>query len=72
MIKITEDDKQRAYAESRYKFEADQIAFQLAAKDEGLKEGIKEGHAIGLKDGFYQTARAMLKENIPDDFQLDF
>lgn len=57
-----------AMAESRYKYETDEIAFRLAARDEGLEEGRIEG----LKEGIYQTAIKMLKDGLSDAFIMKY
>ena len=66
---ISDDEREWAIQEMRYKAEVDREAFRIAAHDKGLAEGRAEGREEGLAEGRLEgkieDARGMKAEGIP-------
>ena len=61
LMTISDDEREWAIQEMRYKAEVDREAFRIAAHDKGLEEGVE----IGEQQGLETAARGMKAENIP-------
>lgn len=70
--KITQSEIEQAIAESRYKFEVDEIAFRLSAETDGKAKGLAEGRSQGEKETKYQIAQKMVNKNIDDALIIEF
>ena len=78
---ISDDEREWAIQEMRYKAEVDREAFRISAinkgleegraeglamgRAEGLEKGLEEGRAEGRAEGLNDAARGMKAENIP-------
>ena len=51
LMTISDDEREWAIQEMRYKAEVDREAFRIAAHDKGLEEGRKEGLELGRTEG---------------------
>ena len=73
LMTISDDEREWAIQEMRYKAAVDREAFRIAAHDKGLEEGRAEGRAKGLEEGRKEgraetletVARGMKAKNLP-------
>ncbi len=65
LMTISDDEREWAIQEMRYKAEVDREAFRISAINKGLEEGRAEGIAMGRAEGLNDAARGMKAENIP-------
>jgi predicted transposase/invertase (TIGR01784 family) len=59
LIEISQDERERAWLESKFKYELDLQSDMVSAERRGIKQGLEQGHAEGAYEKALETARKL-------------